>query len=222
MARPKGTSIKKNVEKKDDTLIKENEKLKSEMEQLKIMLETLNKKLEDSKSQDNNEDSDVQSLDENIYIEPRERIKVTSLFHGGLNLTGLNNKPIRFERFGQQKYVYYEDLVEICTRNSGLIEKGLVFIHDERVIKSEYLEDKYKKIIDFKTLKNIFKLPEKEIESIYLNTTKELQKTIIHTFAKWINDNDPSYMDKNKIETINRISGHNVLEIAEKLKTYEK
>lgn len=218
--RPKKSDTK-SVIKKDDKLIKENDKLKQEVDELKDMVKQL---IEQSKIKDDEIKEKTTIIEESdviISIEPREMIKVTSLYHGGLNLTGLNNKHIRFDRFGHTKAVYFEDVESICTLNRTLLEKGFFFIHDERIPKILYMEDVFEKIIKFDILKNIFQLNAIEIEKLYLSTTKELQKTIIHTFANWINENDPFYIDKNKIETINRISGQDVLKIAETLKTYE-
>ena len=202
MAKPKTESV--------DKATVENEKLKSELKELKEMIKNLTK-VEKNESY----------VDSIAGIDPKYRVKITSLYHGGLNLKGLN-KDIRFEKFGQQRSVYFEDVESFYSNNLSFLEKGFLFIHDEKVIEFLYLEKEYEKIIPIDTLKNIFTLNSDEIKNLYDNTTKTLQNTIVDTFAKWISENDPTYLDKNRIELINKISGRDVVKIAEAIKAYNK
>jgi hypothetical protein len=188
----------------------ENEKLKNELKEMKKMIEALSK-VEKKESYINNING----------IDPKYRVKITSLYHGGLNLRGLN-KDIRFEKFGQQRSVYFEDVEAFYSNNLSFLEKGFLFIHDEKVIQFLYLEKEYEKIIPIDTLKNIFKLESEDIKDLYDSTTETLQNTIVDTFAKWISENDPTYLDKNRIEAINKISGRDVVKIAEAIKAYNK
>jgi hypothetical protein len=209
------TTEKKTAPKIDKELEKfqaENELLRKKLNEMKEMFANFMKK----------EDQPLNDFDEYQDIHSRYRVNVTSLYHGGLNLQGINGKNIRFDRFGQKRTLYFEDVESIASNNESFIRNGLVFIHDDRVLKLIYLDNDYDKVIEPETLKNIFTLPVEEIKKLYNNVTKDLKKEILFTFAEWINKNDPFYLDKNKIEAINEVSGENVIKIAESLKEYEK
>lgn len=207
------SKTKAELEQDNKSLKQDNEDLKKDLDSMKEMLENLNKKITGGE--------DLNNFDEYQDIHQRYRVNVTSLYHGGLNLAGNNGKNIRFDRFGQKRTLYFEDIEAIASNNEGFIKEGLVFIHDDRVLKLVYLDSDYNKIIEPETLKHIFELPVDEIKRLYDNATKALKKEILFTFAEWINKNDPFYLDKNKIEAINKVSGQDVLQIAKTLKEYE-
>jgi hypothetical protein len=216
--------VLKDTKEKDD-LIKENEKLKSDVNNLTSLVEGLAKKLEslDSivsvpKEKQESDFKPLNNLEEFSDITPRYMVRVTSLYHGGLNLKGIN-RDIRFDRFGQSKNIRFEDVEEIASRNESFLKNGFFFIHDDRVLRLLYIEhETYDKLIEPEVLKNVFTLPTDEIEELYKNTTPDLRKAMLYTFAEWINKNDPFYLDKNKIDAINNVSGENVIEIAKMLK----
>ena len=240
---PKAKTTKTTSKTKED-LVKENKELQGKNKELETQVksivsevdtvkETMKQILAEYEKLKVEKDKEIETLKTNVVkndindlgefddIGPRYRVKTTSLYHGGLNLKGLHT-DIRYEKFGQSRVLNFEDVEAISSNNRSFLEQGLLYIHDDRVLKLVYLDDdKINKLIEPNVLKRIFELPVDRIESLYKSTTKDLKKEILNTFAEWINKNDPYYLDKNKIDAINEISGKDVKKIAEAIKEYE-
>lgn len=226
---------KEDLSKENKELKQQNKKLEGEINQTKTeftnLSDAFSRVLEEFESLKNQSQPEpekkepiignINNMEEFEDITPRYRVKTTSLYHGGLNLKGINS-DIRFDRFGQTRILNYEDVEAISSNNKAFLEQGLFFVHDDRVLKLIYLdEEKQRRLIEPDVLKSIFELPVSEIKKLYNSTTEALKKEVINTFAEWINKNDPFYLDKNKIEAINEVSGKDVRKIAESIKEYE-
>lgn len=190
----------------------ENLKLKEEIEGLKKAMESLMSTVKSS-SYDVKSDDGENAVD----IPPTKMIKVTSLFAGGMTLRGAKNQTIRFDRFGVQRPISYEDLIHICNEHRNLAEEGYFFIHNKDVIKSLYLEEYYERsIVDRDTIKNLINLDGKRIKEIYNDLSKNLKETFVDIVIEGMEQGKPEFNDRNKIELINQLCGKNLYEIVER------
>lgn len=201
------------TKKESEGIVEDFEKLKKENDELKSTLNTILGKLSDleknekkvSSTDSSNENTD-NSSNEYIDINPMKPIKLISLTYGGLNLrtepkgTGRN---IRFTKFGQSRFVPYQDLQNILTVDRSFIEQGYVYICDEDVVKNNYLIDDYKSFLSKDTIENILTFPLNDIVSMVSNTTEAIQETIVDLIVNKINKNE--YVDMNKVSTIGQV-----------------
>jgi len=222
---PQNKNKDKVAENTDVVVDTEKEKLKSELDELKQLVAQLLKDKQES-SANVSVATDPQEIEEDVaIIPPNKMINVTSLFYGGMTLTG-NNKRIRFERFGVTQPVSFEDLTHICSNHRNLAEEGAFFIHNKDAVKSLYLEDNYKKFINKQTIENFITLPEEQMRSMFKNTTKEIQETIVDLVIdgvkKYIKGEDSKYSNRNKVEIISELSGKNIYQLANEAVEQEK
>lgn len=207
---------KKEIKKKDDVnLEKENEMLRKEVEELKSLVKEL---LQRDKKEDKKEEVEKRKVDDEspFEISPHRLIKITSLFTGGMTLRGAKNQPIRFDKFGVQRPVTYEDLIHICNEYRNLAEEGYFYIDDKEAVKALYLEDHYKHIVDRDTIRNLIKLDEEKIKEIYNNLSQTLQESFLDIVIDGIERGDYEFNDRNKINLISQLCGKNLYEIVER------
>lgn len=209
------------LEKQNEDLKKENEEIKNKFEDLSSMFKSMMEEFKQVKEQKVEEKPKQESIvDEYKDIHSRYPVFITSLYHGGLNLLGMNGTEIRFDKFGETRRCYFEDVEVFGRKNKSFIEKGWLFIHDERVLKLLYVDTEYSKMIQPETFKNLVNLPSEEIKSVYNSTTEYLQEEIVNLFANTIVKDEDS-LDKNKIALINELSGKDVKKVAELIKSYK-
>jgi hypothetical protein len=161
---------------------------------------------------------DEVEYDDTPFIQPNKMIQVTSLFNGGMTLTGLNNKKIRFENFGVTLPVSFEDLTYISSHHRNLIEDGNIYINSKDVIKALYLEEIFRKVVNKSTIENILELSDDDIRRVYKNATKDIQDTIVEItlegVKRHITQGDMKFSNRNKIEILSEMSGKNIYRIA--------
>nr|DAK84764.1 MAG TPA: hypothetical protein [Caudoviricetes sp.] len=170
----------------------ENEELKKELEEIKKMLSN---------------NISTNQANAPIIINDTERdVLFTSLYPGILNLSTEGNgkgEIYSFQHFGEEQNIPYSQARQIIKNNKNFIVDGFVFISDDDIIKTERLEDKYKKILDKSSLLELFEMNRKEFKNIFENMTKS-QKEIIHRIvAEKINKKED--VDANIIAIINEI-----------------
>lgn len=198
----------------------ENKVLKEELESIKKMMDALmkSKEVEAEKPKLQKKDG-VFNI---VKLDPNTLIYVESLFFGGLTLKGSHNKEIRFESFGQVMPVSYEDLTYACSNNRSFAEGGYFYIHNEDAIKSLYLTEHYKSIISADEIKNVINLSDDEIAILYSRVKKNIQTSIISNVILGIQNNDPKYLDRNKIGFIGTLCKKNLYDVADSLMIYRE
>ncbi len=206
----------------------EQDQLKNDVNDLKEMMkmfiqsQTQSNKIDtDIKAPEKESVSEYEDLEEVVSIPPNQLINVTSLFTGGMTLTGSHGKPIRFERFGQTMPVTFEDVNYACSNNRKFAEEGYFFIHSGKAVKLLYLNEAYEKIIDVKTIENLINLSTDKIEEIYNKVTQNIKDSIIDIVVRGIIANKPAYSDRNKIDFLGKLRGKDLNVIAKNIQEYE-
>lgn len=202
----------------DDSLKKENEELKNQLAEMMNMIKDLQtQKVESEKTSTENVNVDKP---ENIKdVEMNERILVTSITTGGVNLKTSNDgsaRHFRFEKLGQTIPIIYEHLINCINTDRWLFEDGLIYISDPNVIREQCLEDSYKKFLTPETIENILDFDMSVIIDMVTSTTPAIQESIIDLVVDKLNHGGS--IDMNKVNAIGTACNVNIMELASKLK----
>jgi hypothetical protein len=185
-------------------LQKENEELKNKLESMMKMLENLQtpNKTETKTIKEGMNETVVDTIEQ---IDMNKRITVTSITTGGVNLKTSNDgsaRQFRLDKLGQTLPIFYADLVACMNTDRWIFEEGLVYINDPSVVKSEYLEEQYKKFLDINNINHILDFDIPTIKLMISNTTQEIQETIISIIANKFNKGE--FIDMNKVDAIEK------------------
>ncbi|MFR2774869.1 MAG: hypothetical protein ACLTBR_03470 [Anaerostipes sp.] len=188
-------------------LAKENSDLKKAMQSILSKLEKMDCENEANVKRGvlKKESVDNSESQEHTYVEidPLKPIKLISLTSGGLTLrtdAKGRGRNVRFTKFGQSRFVPYQDLQNIMTVDRTFIEQGYVYICDKNVVHNNYLDDDYQKFLSQEKIENILSFPTEEITKMIQNTTAAIQDTIIDLIVRKINNSE--YVDMNKVTAI--------------------
>lgn len=180
---------------------KELELLKQQMAQLMSMIQ----------NQNNNIVSQSNTLSS-------RKIKVISLIPNELNLTTEElgaGKKFRFDRFGDEHKIRYDDLEEIVRVNRWIFEKGLAYIGDKEAIFELGLEDYYEKMLDKNGIQNIAKLENPHDVDMICNMNEiMLEKVTDLIIEDLVNGGNREWV---KLAEIKNRTGIDILEKVEKL-----
>ncbi len=195
----------------------ENKELREKIAKLEEMIERLTETyLKSEKLQPAVEEYSFEDYPE---IPTNKPIRVMSLFTGGLNLKTSNDgnaQVFRLEKFGDIIPIMYMDLSKIISNQRRFFEEGYCIVMDKDVVKLHYLEDAMKKILDYKTITNILNYDIEKIKTLFSGATKVIQQTIVDLLIEKINKGE--HLDKNKISVISEIFGHDIYELANRVK----
>lgn len=132
-------------------------------------------------------------------------VVLTSLTVGQLNLSteGYGQGVVyTFEEIGEQQSIPYDDVKKIIKNNKAFIEGGNVFINDDEVIKSQRLENIYKKLLSYDGMLDLLNKDRKAFTKIFSGMTKNqkenLKGIIFDKLAK-----DSSSVDMNIVQVMN-------------------
>lgn len=200
-------SLSVNTDTTSEQLVQENETLKDYLEKMINKVNELEKVINDSQkvsSDDINAHSyDYEASTQFVEIPTTKPIPVVSLSDGDVWLktsNGNSGKYFHFDKFGHRLAITYGDLLDVISMNRSFIEDGTVYICDEQVVKNNYLEDAYKKILSPDMITNILNFDVSKLSELIANTTLTIQESIISILVKKINANE--YVDMNKISAI--------------------
>lgn len=191
----------------------EQNRINKENQELKNKIAELEKASQSPKSSIEIEEDIIPEIPMN------KTVKIMSLFNGGLNLKTSNDGSatvFRFNFVGETYPIIYSDLVKIIANQRILFKEGYCMILDKDVVKAHYLEDDYKRFVDGKVINEILNYDVSKIKEIFSNATKVNQQAIVDVIINKINSNE--YYDKNKISVISGLYGHDIFEIANKMK----
>lgn len=192
---------------------KSDSDLKNENINLKAQLDEVMKIIDELK---NKPSSTVES---NTDLIMTKRVTITSLSAGGVNLrTSVegNAKRFRLEGIGQTIPIIYEDLINCINSDRWIFENGVVYINDKKAVEENYLEDYYKRFLDINAITHILDFESETITEMLTNTTDEIKESICTLIANKINKNER--IDMNKLDTVEKICGINIKDMAKRLK----
>lgn len=218
----KKTSDEKESHTENKNLEKENEKLEKENNNLQFQIDELRKLIEGLKNSEPVEKSKgIDNIEEDIVpeIPLNKTVKVMSLYSGGLNLktSDSGGKVIRFNRFGDIRPIIYSDLIQIISVQYRFFTEGYCAILDKDVVKANSLDEYYVKFLDKKQIDNILNYDDSKITSLFKNTTKQIQQTIVDLILNNIVEN--KHVDKNKVSVISEVYGQDLYKLADHLKS---
>lgn len=210
--RPKKDEVDTNVEETKESVNttsedKEKEDLKNQVSELSKMVEQLLKAQKETK-EDKAESKKESSNEEDVDINPNQRIKIISLSNGGLNLKGRGSEAIYLPEFGAPQSVSFEDLQAIYYNHGKLAREGAFFITDEKAVKALYLEQDYKNILNKEKLDGIFELSQNKMLDTVADLTSTQRKTFTARVVEGIQKGDPKYNDFNKIKALDKYIGN--------------
>ena len=140
------------------------------------------------------------------YIGDNEKdVTLTSLTVGQLNLSteGYGAGVVyTFNEIGEQQTVPYSDLKRIIKNNKNFIEGGNVFINDDEVIKSQRLENIYKKLLSYDEMLELFNKDKKAFSKIFEGMTKNQKENLKGIIFDKLGK-DSSSVDMNIVQVIN-------------------
>lgn len=146
-------------------------------------------------------------------------IKVMSLTNHRLTLSteGYGRGTLyNFVEFGEVQPIVYSDLSKIIHNNPTFTRQGAYFIMNSLVVKKKGLTNFYEKILDKDSILNILNLEDEKIISMFKNTTKKIQDTIVSILVnKLVQD---EYVDLNKLQVISNVYGQDINFLAGKIK----
>lgn len=151
----------------------------------------------------------------NNKISLDELISIVSLIDFPLNLLPQQNgrAKYRFEKFGEQKQVIYQDVLTIIEQYRSFMEKGYFVIADKRVIDRHGLHEIQKSVL---TKAQIEKIVEgsNEAVTIFKSSTEDQKRTIIGMLTRKLAF-DPKSLDLNVVDEISRLSKVNIQQNAD-------
>lgn len=216
-----GRPSKKAESSSEKDLAKENKQLKAELDEIKKMLKDLNQGSPTPPAIQEKtffvSSSEEDELD--VEIRPNKYIKVMSLNFGLLVLSTEGKgqgKIFEFKKFGDVRNIVYADLANIIHNHQKFAEDGRFYIFDKNVIRNHGLVEYYDKFMTKEKIDNILTFNSKEITSLFNNTTKSQQETIVGILIKKIRNGED--IDLNKVDIISRVYGQNIYEIANEYK----
>lgn len=132
-------------------------------------------------------------------------VVLTSLTVGQLNLSteGYGQGVVyTFEEIGEQQSIPYDDVKKIIKNNKAFIEGGNVFINDDEVIKSQRLENIYKKLLSYEGMLDLLNKDRKAFTKIFSGMTKNQKENLKGIIFDKL-EKDSSSVDMNIVQVIN-------------------
>lgn len=132
-------------------------------------------------------------------------VVLTSLTVGQLNLSteGYGQGVVyTFEEIGEQQSIPYDDVKKIIKNNKAFIEGGNVFINDDEVIKSQRLENIYKKLLSYEGMLDLLNKDRKAFAKIFSGMTKNQKENLKGIIFDKL-EKDSSSVDMNIVQVIN-------------------
>jgi hypothetical protein len=188
-------------------LMEENEMLLTRLEKLERLLERQIQTKEDTYEASGN------------IIPMTKIVKVVSLYNGILNLKTTNNSDgmiFKFNFFGDEQPLFYSDLVKCIAIQQRFFKDGFCMILDKEIVKAHYLEKDYKNLLTKDEIENFLDLSEEEMKLKFDKIPNQQRITVIEIIAN--NLNKSNIIDRNKVDIISKISGQDIIKIAEKIK----
>jgi len=140
-------------------------------------------------------------------IPQNEYIKVMSLCNNKLNLStaqGRQGKHYSFMKFGETRNIVFGDLLDINANHPNFLEAGYYLILDDRVIKSQGLEETYAHILTKVQIEQILS-NHKDALSLFQVANPKQQKIVVDFIIQKMVANEP--VDFNLVNSISKVSG---------------
>lgn len=200
-------------------LKKENEEMKQQLKNLMEMMASINgKKKNTSLEEVKCSEFTLEEIPEEPS--PNKMVRIISLCRGSLNLAkderGVDK--LKFTKYGEIKPVLYSTLIDIVNNNRSFAEKGLFYILDKASVYYLGLSNVYNKLVDNTILDNICNYPDIDIEKIISG----MEESQIEVMAKNLSDRiyNGEKLDLNKINTISRASGIDIMQRVNDMKSF--
>lgn len=180
-----------------DAMKEQNDKLKLENENLKNQPIKKNNKDEFDPNQLVTIRNLYPGLELNLKIDDYGRIKTLKKFGGTIKVRLLEAK-------------------DIYRLNQRFAELGHFVFDDRELVSKEFddLEEHYEKFVDHKILKQIHKLPVKELGDIFKNANLNYQKLIVDKFiSEWSKGEIIEFRDQNKINLLSDLADVDIMQM---------
>lgn len=147
------------------------------------------------------------------------KIKCISLSYDPLNLATMPNgqgRVFTFKRYGQSMYIKYDDMLDIISSYPNTIESGLVYITDKEFCEEQGIYDNMDNIYTKDMLDEVVYLRRDIDVELLQGMSKPLLESTVRKIAELYNANEA--MEANKLDTIKKTLGYDIVKIAEDIK----
>lgn len=147
------------------------------------------------------------------------KIKCISLSYDPLNLATMPNgqgRVFTFKRYGQSIYIKYDDMLDIISSYPNTIESGLVYITDKEFCEEQGIYDNMDNIYTKDMLDEVVYLRRDIDVELLQGMSKPLLESTVRKIAELYNANEA--MEANKLDTIKKTLGYDIVKIAEDIK----
>lgn len=192
--------------------IKRQEK---EIEELKKQLDSVLQAL-----QANTLTVEKNDVTEEKDINPRKKVKVTSLTFGTLSLYAPNRDFLTFKHYGQTHSITYAQLCDYVNAGRTAAENGLYYIHNSDMVEDLDLTESYKKVINPSIVEDIINGNLVDFDGILSSLSADTKDTLGEVFATKIYGGELT--DLNKVDSISRALNIDLMKKVEEMKTIEE
>lgn len=145
--------------------------------------------------------------------ESTRRVKIIHLMQPSPGLTThieLSKLTLDFTRYGEERYLRYDDFLELTGDKFKIYFKVNVIAlssEDEDLIERYDLTPLESNVLDSFHLQNISKIPFEELETLFKNLCWNHKLLITRLWSKGYYDGeDPAYADRRKVEMFNEVT----------------
>jgi hypothetical protein len=157
--------------------------------------------------------------EDNLEIKLTKMIRVTSLYHGVLNLkTSIQSDAqiFTFNFFGYEQPIFYSDLIRCINAQRRLFADGFCYINDKDIVTAHYLDKEYEVLLNKDQIFNYMEFDSDFIVARYKQLPVQQKITLLETIAFKLNKNEN--IDRNKIDLLAKAANVDIYELANKLK----
>lgn len=146
-------------------------------------------------------------------------VKVINLFDGTLNIKTSSMGTFdlyTFEKFGSEQDIMFSDLRKIRTANDRFTREGYYYIADEKVVEEMGLKDIYKNILSKDQIEKFITEDVSNVVDVFSSIPKGQQQSVVDYLVNKLSNDEN--LDLNKIDSVSKIYGKDLREMAKDLK----
>lgn len=147
------------------------------------------------------------------------KIKCMSLSHEPVNIATLplgQGRVFEFKEYGQTIYIKYDDMLDVISAYPNTIGSGLIYIADKEFCEEQGVYDDINQIYTKDLLDKIVRLRDDVDVELLGGMSKPLLESTVRRIAELYNANER--YEANKLDTIKRDLGYDIVQIAEDIK----
>lgn len=148
-----------------------------------------------------------------------KKIKLINMMH---NVANVSTEPygqgrvFTFNKYGDTRYVKYDDLADILSVYPYTMKNGLIYIADKEAVEELGLTEEYQNIYSKEVMDKIMLLREEVDVDLFIGMEENMRESMAIEIANKINQNES--MDYNYLRRIKNETGIDIEQIAKDIK----